>query len=151
MSPLPNVLNSPPTPGINIPPINGNQGEQPQTPVTPPPPKEISCTARYPADYCPQRSGNGICNPECNNDPCGFDGGDCYEPPPPPPPPPSCVQGYPATHCPQRSANGICDPECNTNACGLDGGDCEQAAPPNAYLPPPNSYLPPPGQSEYGS
>jgi len=142
----------PPTPGINIPPPNGNQGQQP---VTQPPPKEISCTARYPADYCPQRSGNGICNPECNNDPCGFDGGDCDEPPPPPPPPPSCAQGYPATHCPQRAANGICDPECNTNACGLDGGDCEQAAPPNAYLPPPaaappNSYLPPPGQSEYG-
>merc|ERR1712203_817137 len=70
------------TPGINIPPPNGNQGQQPVT--QPPPPKEISCTARYPADYCPQRSGNGICNPECNNDPCGFDGGDCDEPPPPP-------------------------------------------------------------------
>ena len=55
------------TPGINIPPPNGNQGQQPVTQPPPPPPKEISCTARFPADYCPQRSGNGICNPvSCN-------------------------------------------------------------------------------------
>ena len=106
------------------------------------------CLAGRSVNYCPTRARNGVCDPECNTQRCGFDGGDCQPPPPttrrPPPttrPPPtqrpSCTPRYPADYCPSKAGNGRCDPECNTRACGNDGGDCEPPEPPtNGYLPP---------------
>ena len=76
--------------------------------------------------------GDGICDDECNNADCGYDGGDCG--------PgeegsgteecaPGCEGGWPGDE--------ICDDECNNAECNFDGGDC---TPP--LSPPPG---PPPG------
>ena len=126
-------------------PLDNNQyGDDPEdTPQTP-----QGCLNGRSVNYCPTRARNGVCDPECNTQRCGFDGGDCRPPPPvtttrrPPPPTtpapvPSCNRRYPADYCPGRAGNGRCDPECNTPACGNDGGDCQPPKPPtNGYLPP---------------
>jgi len=104
----------------------------------------ISCTARFPADYCPTRRGDGICNPECNTPLCGNDGGDCVTTTtttPRPIVPRSCAPGFPASHCPARRNDAICNEECNTQDCGFDGDDCKpEQAPPSGYLPPPTHH-----------
>ena len=48
---------------------------------------------------------------ECDNEACGFDGGDC--------------SGVCAPGCqPKWLKDGVCDDECNTGTCSYDGGDC---------------------------
>ena len=55
--------------------------------------------------------GDEICNSECNNDACEFDGGDCDV----------CTEG-----CPNYLlGNQWCDPLCFNPACHYDNGDCE--------------------------
>ncbi len=63
------------------------------------------CLPGRDANYCPSQAANGVCNPECNNPACGYDGGDCRTTPRP-----SCAPGYDADHCPALARNGICNP-----------------------------------------
>merc|ERR1712018_624560 len=73
-----------PRPGTNIPINPGNQGGNKNglRPTGPTKQELPSCVRGYPATHCPQRAGNGRCDPECNTDACGFDGGDCTAEPP---------------------------------------------------------------------
>jgi hypothetical protein len=58
---------------------------------------------------------DGVCNPACNNDPCGFDGGDCDR----------CAPG-----CPNYFVGNFwCDAMCNVASCNYDEGDCDQIYP----------------------
>ena len=57
--------------------------------------------------------GDGICDDECNNPDCGYDGGDCG---PAEQCAPGCEGGLPG--------DGVCDDECNNAECNFDGGDC---------------------------
>ena len=106
--------------------IDNNDGNQGISTPSDDPQAPQGCIAGRSVNYCPSRARNGVCDPECNNQRCGFDGGDCRPPPPPPvtttrrprptrPPPtttqrPSCNRRYPADYCPQRAGNGRCDP-----------------------------------------
>jgi len=85
---------------------------------------------------------DGICDPECNNVACDWDGGDCLPPSPPPttvpyvpPPPPSPPASVPAacqSTCLGRwLGNGICESPCNNADCNFDNGDCENPCDPN--------------------
>ena len=60
--------------------------------------------------------GNKICNLECMNEACLFDGGDCEW---------LCS----LSSCDRNSSDGVCDTSCNTNVCGFDFGDCGYCAP----------------------
>ena len=106
--------------GINAPP----------TPAAPPPPSPppwpSSCAPgcdwedpHLGIHSMPIGYGDGICDDECNNADCGYDGGDCG--------PgeegsgteecaPGCEGGWPGDE--------ICDDECNNAECNFDGGDC---------------------------
>ncbi|CAI2356035.1 unnamed protein product [Caenorhabditis sp. 36 PRJEB53466] len=68
----------------------------------------------YPS--CAIVSGNGICNAECNNVACDFDGGDCSG------------NRTPFAKCKYACADvfadGVCNPECNSEQCLYDGMDC---------------------------
>ena len=85
-----------------IPPDNNQYGDDPEdTPQTP-----QGCLNGRSVNYCPTRARNGVCDPECNTQRCGFDGGDCRPPPPvtttrrPPPP----TTPAPVPSCNRRSA-----------------------------------------------
>ena len=53
--------------------------------------------------------GNSFCNPECNVEATGWDGGDCWK----------------GADCSQADiGNGVCDQECNRDSFRYDGGDC---------------------------
>lgn len=58
---------------------------------------------------------NTICNLECMNEACGFDGGDCNW---------LCS----LSSCDKNASDGVCDASCNTNLCGFDFGDCGYCA-----------------------
>jgi len=63
------------------------------------------------------RINNGVCDPFCHNDKCGFDGDDCVG------------AASSVTECaPGCSAiminNGVCDPECDVHECGYDSQSC---------------------------
>ena len=56
---------------------------------------------------------NGVCDPECENTFCSWDGGDCTQ-----------LCDY--EQCDQtRLGNGLCDLPCNNEGCKYDFGDCE--------------------------
>ena len=57
--------------------------------------------------------GDGLCDSDCNNAECNFDGGDCEDPP-------DCAVGCLAT----MLADGVCDAACNVADCSYDYGDC---------------------------
>eukprot|EP00128_Syssomonas_multiformis_P014975 Colp12_sorted_trinity150504_noHs@21581 len=68
--------------------------------------------------------GNRVCNPECNNVECGWDGYDCdsnqptkyYCP---------CGCLITAPNCDwSKLGDGVCNSECNFSECYFDGGDC---------------------------
>lgn len=65
---------------------------------------------------------DGICNQECNNPQCLFDGRDCEKSLQP------CNPVYDA-YCQKHYANGHCDYGCNNAECNWDGLDCEQEPP----------------------
>ena len=52
--------------------------------------------------------GNNVCDPTCNTEACGWDGGDCCE----------------SSQCKILGGNGACDNACNNKYCGFDSGDC---------------------------
>jgi len=91
-------------PECNTPACGSDGGDCSRAPPPPPPPPtpEPSCARGYPASHCPTRARNGICDPECNTNACGKDGGDCVAQAPPndylPPPsgylPPPGQGGY---------------------------------------------------------
>lgn len=65
---------------------------------------------------------DGVCNQECNNPQCLFDGRDCEKSLQP------CNPVYDA-YCQKHYANGHCDYGCNNAECNWDGLDCEQEPP----------------------
>ncbi|XP_074600062.1 uncharacterized protein LOC141854319 [Brevipalpus obovatus] len=76
------------------------------------------------ADYCSKKFRDGICNDECNNRECLFDGYDCV----------GRFSGrgkgkrcddLDNHYCLANYGNGYCDNGCNNEECGWDGGDCE--------------------------
>lgn len=67
----------------------------------------FECAPGCPFDWV----GDGICDPECYNPSCNFDGGDC--------------SAYCAPNCPADwVGDGTCDETCLNEACDYDGGDC---------------------------
>ena len=58
---------------------------------------------------------NGVCNDECNNENCYYDGGDCNQ---------ICEEYYPNCSMSEMFGNGICDIECNNTLCSYDVGEC---------------------------
>jgi hypothetical protein len=55
--------------------------------------------------------GDGFCDPDCMNESCSFDGGDC--------------EGVCALGCDGKMlGDGYCDDACNVKECQMDGGDC---------------------------
>lgn len=79
-----------------------------------------NCTASI---KCWEHFGDGVCNQECNNGPCLFDGRDCEKKLQP------CNPIYDA-YCQKHYANGHCDYGCNNEECNWDGLDCERERPP---------------------
>lgn len=71
------------------------------------------------ADFCASRFGNQVCDKDCNNRLCFYDGNDCE----PEPDERVCNELY-DDYCIQNYANGRCDPGCNNKACNWDGMDC---------------------------
>lgn len=65
---------------------------------------------------------DGVCNQECNNAECLFDGRDCEKSLQP------CNPIYNA-YCEKHYADGHCDYGCNNAECNWDGLDCEKAPP----------------------
>ena len=54
----------------------------------------------------------GVCTPDCDNEECGYDGGDCTQ---------TCDYSI----CDYTSlGDGICNPECRNQTCGFDYCDC---------------------------
>ena len=58
---------------------------------------------------------NGICDNQCNNVNCYYDGGDCNQ---------MCDAYYPNCTMSDMFGNGLCDPECNNTLCSYDVGEC---------------------------
>ena len=58
--------------------------------------------------------GDGDCDPQCNNEACFSDGGDCEG-----------GDGCPASACPPDwRGDNYCDTACFSLKCSWDGGDC---------------------------
>ncbi|CAI2348482.1 unnamed protein product [Caenorhabditis sp. 36 PRJEB53466] len=70
---------------------------------------------------CSSLAGNGICNPECNQEVCNFDGGDCSGGQQP------FHRCQYAAKCSDAFADGVCNQECNSEECLYDGLDCLSA------------------------
>ncbi|XP_032993593.1 neurogenic locus notch homolog protein 1 isoform X2 [Lacerta agilis] len=70
---------------------------------------------------CASHAGNKICDAQCNNHACGWDGGDC-----------SLNFNDPWKNCSQSLQcwdyfnNGHCDTQCNNTGCLYDGFDCQK-------------------------
>uniref|UniRef100_A0A672IXN3 Neurogenic locus notch homolog protein 2-like n=1 Tax=Salarias fasciatus TaxID=181472 RepID=A0A672IXN3_SALFA len=82
--------------------------------LTPPPP-----TCPYPD--CKGQSGDRVCDEQCNNHECQWDGGDCslnwkkpWE---------NCTA---SVACWDRFKNGKCDKECDNSGCLFDGFECQE-------------------------
>ena len=73
-----------------------------------------------PSDQCSRRCvpglvGDGVCTPECMNEACGWDGGDCW----------ATCEGQEFQTCyASQLGDGHCDAGCMTAACGWDHNDC---------------------------
>lgn len=70
---------------------------------------------------CEQRAGDKVCDPQCKNSECKWDGGDCslhwkkiWE---------NCKASVP---CSDLFRNGKCDPECNNAGCLFDSFECQK-------------------------
>lgn len=70
---------------------------------------------------CAAHAGNKICDAQCNNHACGWDGGDCslnFNDPWK-----NCSQ---ALQCWKYFDDGKCDAQCNDTGCLYDGFDCQK-------------------------
>uniref|UniRef100_A0A8C2KZS5 Neurogenic locus notch homolog protein 1 n=1 Tax=Cyprinus carpio TaxID=7962 RepID=A0A8C2KZS5_CYPCA len=82
-----------------------------------PPPVEIRCEIAQ----CEGRGGNAICDTQCNNHECGWDGGDCslnFDDP--------WQNCSTALQCWRYFNDGKCDEQCATAGCLYDGFDCQR-------------------------
>eukprot|EP00045_Choanoeca_perplexa_P018569 m.293116 g.293116 ORF g.293116 m.293116 type:complete len:887 (+) comp18575_c0_seq1:230-2890(+) len=61
---------------------------------------------------CRGLASNSVCDADCNNAQCLYDGGDC-----------NLELACPST-CAPVYHDGRCDPQCDTSPCAYDGGDC---------------------------
>uniref|UniRef100_A0A8B9KKB2 Notch receptor 2 n=1 Tax=Astyanax mexicanus TaxID=7994 RepID=A0A8B9KKB2_ASTMX len=98
---------------------SGFSGEHCQisTRLTPP-------TSSCPYVECKNRTGDRVCDPQCKNQECEWDGGDCtlhwsrpWE---------NCTASVP---CWDRFHNGLCDPECDNAGCLFDSFECQTVSP----------------------
>ncbi len=69
---------------------------------------------------CHEKSGNGICDEDCNTPGCDFDGGDCSLGVSP------WANCTAPLRCWELFKNKICDEECNNPECLFDGHDCDE-------------------------
>lgn len=81
-------------------------------------------TASCPYVECRERRGDRVCDPQCKNAECDWDGGDCtlhrlrpWE---------NCTASVP---CWEYFRNGRCDPECNNAVCLFDSFECPKTSP----------------------
>ncbi|KAJ8390366.1 hypothetical protein AAFF_G00107600 [Aldrovandia affinis] len=83
------------------------------------------CETAGPDSSCPHvgcalQAGDGVCDPQCKRQECGWDGGDC-----------SLGRLHPWDNCTADArcwelfGNGICDPQCDSADCLFDGFDCQ--------------------------
>uniref|UniRef100_A0A9J8A3C5 Neurogenic locus notch homolog protein 1 n=1 Tax=Cyprinus carpio carpio TaxID=630221 RepID=A0A9J8A3C5_CYPCA len=82
-----------------------------------PPPVEIRCEIAQ----CEGRGGNAICDTQCNNHECGWDGGDCslnFDDP--------WQNCSTALQCWRYFNDGKCDEQCANAGCLYDGFDCQR-------------------------
>ena len=77
-----------------------------------------NCTDRQGGVYCRKVFKNGICDPQCNNQNCLYDGFDCEGEMK------RCNTFY-EKYCQEHYANGYCDQGCNSSECEWDGLDCD--------------------------
>nr|XP_032815029.1 neurogenic locus notch homolog protein 1-like isoform X2 [Petromyzon marinus] len=82
----------------------------------PPPVLEESC----PVAECESHAGDGLCDRDCNNHACAWDGGDCSLHFPSP-----WRNCSVRLQCWLRFRNGECDEQCNSLGCLFDGFDCQ--------------------------
>lgn len=69
---------------------------------------------------CKERAGDKVCDPQCKNPECEWDGGDCtlhWDNPWK-----NCLTPEP---CWNLFHNGRCDPQCNNAGCLFDGFECQ--------------------------
>uniref|UniRef100_A0A8B9LFM0 Neurogenic locus notch homolog protein 1 n=1 Tax=Astyanax mexicanus TaxID=7994 RepID=A0A8B9LFM0_ASTMX len=93
--------------------FNGGQGKD----IAPPPELEIRCEVAQ----CEGRGGNAICDAQCNNHACGWDGGDCslnFDDP--------WQNCSAALQCWRYFNDGKCDEQCANAGCLYDGFDCQR-------------------------
>ncbi|KAA0719726.1 Neurogenic locus notch -like protein 1 [Triplophysa tibetana] len=93
--------------------FNGGQGRD----IAPPPEVEIRCEI----PQCEGRGGNAICDTQCNNHACGWDGGDCslnFDDP--------WQNCSAALQCWRYFNDGKCDEQCANAGCLYDGFDCQR-------------------------
>lgn len=82
------------------------------------PPPQIEEACELPE--CQEDAGNKVCNLQCNNHACGWDGGDCslnFNDPWK-----NCTQSL---QCWEYFSDGRCDSQCNSAGCLFDGFDCQ--------------------------
>lgn len=89
---------------------------------------------------CEERRGDRMCDPQCKNAECDWDGGDC-----------TLHRQHPWENCTAPVAcwelfrNGRCDPECNNSGCLFDSFECPKhaSATPSycKYVPPRQSAI----------
>lgn len=82
------------------------------------PPPQIEEACELPE--CQEDAGNKVCNLQCNNHACGWDGGDCslnFNDPWK-----NCTQSL---QCWKYFSDGHCDSQCNSAGCLFDGFDCQ--------------------------
>ncbi|VDK66643.1 unnamed protein product [Onchocerca ochengi] len=68
-------------------------------------------------EFCALRFADAICNEECNNERCFFDGFDCVK---------STQKCRFADYCALHYLDGKCDEKCAVAECGYDGMDCDK-------------------------
>jgi hypothetical protein len=98
----------------------GTTTAPPGATTLPLPPSMPECAAGCNQD----NFGDGVCQSECLNSLCGFDGGDCSAEET------AAAQALEAKQCAPTCAeadrgDGFCDARCNSAACGFDNGDCQ--------------------------
>uniref|UniRef100_A0A0R3RW21 Neurogenic locus Notch protein n=1 Tax=Elaeophora elaphi TaxID=1147741 RepID=A0A0R3RW21_9BILA len=68
-------------------------------------------------EFCALRFADGMCNEECNNEKCFFDGFDCVV---------STQKCRLSDYCALHYMDGKCDEKCAMAECGYDGTDCDR-------------------------
>ena len=84
----------------------------------------VAATPSCPYAHCERQSGDRVCDEQCNNHECQWDGGDCslnWRQPWV-----NCTDSGP---CWDRFKNGQCDQECNNAGCLFDSFECQETAP----------------------